>query len=341
MTINYTITKFSNTDGNYSVFLSHSNGEHRWQELTDYLTANGISVKSDKEIRPGAPDFAESIKEMIRDNEIMILLIVDGVITPWMIYELGLAAGLEKKIILFSYDPLSERGNHILEQYGPVISDAEFLVREIKNSFFFAELFEYETADLNKSTFLNTCMQNIDLCSISFHLNGIEEIPKHTYTFGYILLAISRYEKLVNENWDATFCQMTYDNIEDCLCEHDGQPCGLLMAQAYQSPTDVILNKILHNTSVDLSAQLLKITLPFSRQGGVTFKCFVDIHNMDYIQAICSVLKKNHLEDISVSRSAFGNRIYFLLPENAPQGLFEVEAPDGYLNNYLCKGAIQ
>lgn len=340
MKIKYTITKTTNVDGNYSVFLSHSNSETRWQELTDYLTANGIAVKSDKEIRPGAPDFAESIKTMIRNNEIMIMLIVDGVITPWMIYELGLAAGLKKKIILFSYDALNERGNHILEQYGPVITDADFLVREIKNCFFFAELFEYETATLNKSTFLNACMQNIDLCSISFHISGIEEIPKNAYKFGYILLAISRYEKLVNESRHSDICNMTAEEIENGLCEFDGKPCSLLKPQSYTLPTDVILNKILHNTMVDLSTQTLKITLPFNRQSGVTFKCFVDIHNMDYVQDITSMLEKAGLQDISVSCSAFGNRIYFMLPQSALNGLFAVEAPDGYLNNYLCKGAV-
>lgn len=340
MKIKYTITKTTNVDGNYSVFLSHSNGESRWQELTDYLAANGIAVKSDKEIRPGAPDFAESIKTMIRNNEIMIVLIVDGVITPWMIYELGLAAGMEKRIILFSYDPLDERGNHILEEYGPVIRDADFLVREIKNSFFFAELFEYETAALNKSTFLNACIQNIDLCSISFRIPGIEEVPKNAYKFGYILLAISRYEKLVNGSRHSTICNMTGEDIEDGLCEHDGKPCSLLQPQSYIAPTDVILNKILYNITVELSTQTLKITLPFNRQSGVTFKCFVDIHNMDYVQDITSVLEKAGLQDISVSHSAYGNRIYFMLPQSAFHGLFAVEAPDGYLNSYLCKGAV-
>ena len=98
MKIKYTITKTTTVDGNYSVFLSHRNSEAQFQELTDYLAANGISVKSDKEIRPGALDFAESIKAMIRSNEIMIMLIVDGVITPWMIYELGLANATEVAI---------------------------------------------------------------------------------------------------------------------------------------------------------------------------------------------------------------------------------------------------
>ena len=193
MKVKYTITKNTNEGGNYSVFLSHSNNETRWQELASYLKDNGIVVNSDKEIRVGAPDFAESIKSMIRANEITIMLIVDGVMTPWMIYELGLASGLGKKIILFSYDKINERGNHYLAQYGPVIHDVDFLVREIKNSFFFAELFEYETDSLKKTEFLNSCIQNIDLCNISFNIPGIEEVPKNTYKFGYILLAISIY----------------------------------------------------------------------------------------------------------------------------------------------------
>ncbi len=340
MKVRYTITKNTNVGGNYSVFLSHSNNETRWQELLEYLNANGINVKSDKEIRPGAPDFSESIKAMIKNNEITIMLIVDGVITPWMIYELGLASGMGKKIILFSYDKMDERGNHFLEQYGPVITDVEFLVREIKNSFFFAELFEYETANLNKSAFLNSCIQNIDLCNISFSIPGIEEVPKNSYKFGYILLAISRYEKLVNDARLSSICNMTADEICNGVCEFDGKPCSLLKQQSYSAPTDVILNKILHNTSVDLITQTLKITLPFNRQSGVTFKCFVDISNMDYVQDVTSVLEKAGLQDISVSHSAFGNRIYFMLPQSALNGLFAVEAPDGFMNNYLCKGAV-
>ena len=104
--------------------------------------------------------------------------------------------------------------------------------------------------------------------------------------------------------------------------------------------SDVILNKILHNSSVDLVTQTLKITLPFNRQSGVTFKCFVDVSNMDYVQDITSVLEKAGLQDIAVSHSAFGNRIYFMLPQSALNGLFAVEAPDGFTNNYLCKGAV-
>ncbi|MBO5713506.1 MAG: toll/interleukin-1 receptor domain-containing protein [Clostridia bacterium] len=340
MKIKYSITKNNATNGNYSVFLSHSNSENRWQELISSLSTNGINVNSDKEIRPGAPDFAESIKDMIRNNEIMIMLIVDSVITPWMIYELGLASGLGKKIILFSYDKIEERGNHYLEQYGPVINDVDFLVREIKNSFFFAELFEYETANLTKSSFLKSCIQNIDLCNISFNLPGIEEVPKHAYKFGYILLAISRYEKLVNKNRLCTICNMTADEIVNENCEFDGKTCSLLCKQTFSSPTDVILNKILYNSNVDIITQSLKITLPFNRQNGVTFKCFVDIFNMDYVQDVTSVLEKAGLQDISVSHSSFGNRIYFMLPQSSLNGLFAVEAPDGFLNNYLCKGAV-
>ncbi len=340
MKVRYTITKNTNDGGNYSVFLSHSNNETQWTKLASYLNDNGITVESDREIRFGAPDFAESIKAMIRKNEITVMLIVDGVISPWMIYELGLASGLGKKIILFSYDKIEEKGNHYLEQYGPVINDVEFLVREIKNSFFFAELFEYETASLKKSDFLNTCIQNIDLCNISFSIPGIEDIPKNTYKFGYILLAISRYEKLVNENRISTICNMTADDIENGVCEFDGRPCSLLQKQSFATSTDVILNKILHKTSVDFVTQTLKITLPFNKQSGVTFKCFVDIFNMDYVQDVTSALEKAGLLDVSVSHSAFGNRIYFMLPQSALNGLFAVEAPDGFLNNYLCKGAV-
>ena len=199
----------------------------------------------------------------------MVMLLADETFTPWMVYELGLAAGLSKKIILFSFDKVDEKKNHLFEQYGPVIYDVDFLIREVKNSFFFAELFEYETRELNKSAFLKSCIENIDLCSISFKIPGIEEIPRHVYKFGYILLAISRYEKLVNEDRRTDICNMTADEIENGVCELDGMPCSLCVKQSFEDPTDVILNKILYNTSVDPVAQSLKIILPFNRQRGM------------------------------------------------------------------------
>lgn len=340
MKIKYNISKKTNTGGNYPVFLSHSNSDARWGELKDKLIEGGIDVRCDAEIHPGDPDFAEAIKGMIRANDIMVMLLADETFTPWMVYELGLAAGLSKKIILFSFDKVDEKKNHLFEQYGPVIYDVDFLIREVKNSFFFAELFEYETRELNKSAFLKSCIENIDLCSISFKIPGIEEIPRHVYKFGYILLAISRYEKLVNEDRRTDICNMTADEIENGVCELDGMPCSLCVKQSFEDPTDVILNKILYNTSVDPVAQSLKIILPFNRQRGVTFKCFVDVDNMDYVQDIMTVLEKAGLQGIGLSHSAFGNRIYFMLPQSVMNGLFAVEAPDGFLNNYLCKGAV-
>jgi hypothetical protein len=29
-----------------------------------------------------------------------------------------------------------------------------------------------------------------------------------------------------------------------------------------------------------------------------------------------------------------------MLPQSVMNGLFAIEAPDGFINNYLCKGAI-
>lgn len=118
---------------------------------------------------------------MIRENEILLVAVKDAVITPWMVYEIGLAAGLGKKILMFSRTPVDENSNHLFGQYGPVITDMAVLVHEIKNSFFFVDLFDYETETFKKSAFLNACMQNIDICRLSFAIPGIEEIPKNSY----------------------------------------------------------------------------------------------------------------------------------------------------------------
>ena len=341
MKIQYEINKLSNGDSNYSIFLSHSNADKSWLEAADYLEKEGIKVVSDAEIEPGNPDFSQCIKNMIRDNEIVVTVLHDRSLTPWMVYELGIAAGLGKKIILYSKDPVDESANHLFGQYGPVISDLKILTHEVKNGFFFADLFEYETQQLNKSAFLNACMGHINICTLSFKVPGIEEIPKNTYRFGYILLAVSRYEKLGQQQSRATdICNMTAEEIHDGKCNIDGEPCSLCRGQTFDSPTDVILGKLLYNCHVDLSRQSIRVTIPYNEKRGVTFKCFVDVDNIDYVQDIMTVLEKAGLYGIGVSHSVVGNRIYFMLPQSVMNGLFVVEAPDGFLNNYLCKGAV-
>lgn len=340
MKIKYEVKKLNDSGSNYTVFMSHANSHDDWRVLAEELKGSGIEVISDGEIKPGAPDFAISIKNMIRENEIMLVVVKDETLTPWMVYEIGIAAGMGKKILIYSRTSVTESNNHLFAQYGPVITDINVLVHEIKNSFFFADLFEYETSSLKKSAFLNACMTNIDICRLTFQLPGIEDIPKTVYRFGYILLSVARYEKLVNESRINTLCNMTAEEITDLKCPIDGAPCSLCNAQNYDCPTDVILNKILYNCRVDLAKQKLTVTLPFNKLRGVTFKCFVDVDNMDYVQDIMLLLRKAGLYGIGVSHSAMGNRIYFMLPQSAMNGLFAVEAPDGFVNNYMCKGAV-
>ena len=340
MKIKYTLKKLNNANNSYTIFLSHSNADEAWKSVVGELEESGIKVYSDGGIKPGDPDFAVSIKNMIRDNEIMLVIIKDEKITSWMVYEIGIAAGIGKKILMYSDTPVNITSNHLFGQYGPVITDISVLIHEIKNSYFFADLFDYETKILNKSDFLNACMKNIDICKLSFNIPGIEEIPKNVYRFGYILLSVSRYEKLNNETRLKNICNKTAEEIIDLNCNLDNLPCSLCCEQRFESATDVILNKILYNCSVDLTKQVLNVTLPFNRLRGVTFKCFVDVSNMDYVQDIMVLLEKAGLYDIGVSHSALGNRIYFMLPQSAMDGLFAIEAPDGFMNNYLCKGAI-
>ena len=133
---------------------------------------------------------------------------------------------------------------------------------------------------------------------------------------------------------------MTAEEITEGKCNIDGEPCSLCSGQTYDSPTDVILHKILHTCHVDLSTQTLHINIPYNEKRGVTFKCFVDVDNMDYVQDIMTILEKSGLSGIGVSHSVLGNRVYFLMPQSVMNGLFVVEAPDGFLNNYLCKGAV-
>ena len=192
MKIKYDISKVSSGDNNYSIFLSHSNADKSWLEVAEYLEQEGIKVVSDAEIEPGDPDFSQCIKRMIRDNEIVVTVIHDNSLTSWMVYELGIAAGLGKKIIFYSKEPVNEADNYLYGQYGPVINDLKVLAHEVKNGFFFADLFQYETHKLKKSEFLNACMVNINICRLSFKITGLEEIPKNVYRFGYILLSVAR-----------------------------------------------------------------------------------------------------------------------------------------------------
>lgn len=336
----YVINKLY-TDGNkYEVFISHSNAKTNWIDFAKQLESHGIKVVSDKDIKAGTLDFANEIKKMIFKTEITILYVDDEVITPWMDYELGLATGLGKKIFLFSNKQVHESRRYLFKRYGPVFTNVEDLANEIKKSFFFSDLFEYESDKISKNDFLNSCMANIDICTLSFDLDGIDNIPVSAYRFGYILLAVARYEKENDLLNNCTICRMNGQEIEDGKCFLDNKLCSRCYKQRFENPTDTILNKILYNSNINLTTQKITFTIPFNKQLGVTFKCFVDVNDADYVSNIVEILEKAGLTGIGVSDSACGNRIYFMLPKSHRLGLFEITAPDGFLNNYLCKGAV-
>ena len=341
MAIKYTISRIANEKSKYRIFLSHSNKNDKWLEIKDLLTKNNIDIASDQGIDPGSPDFAQVIKEMIKKNEVVVVFLDQYTFSSWVGYELGLAAGLQKKIFLYSSEPFAEGNNkkYYIEQFGPIINDPYELIDRIKTSFFFADLFEYETSKLKKETFLNACVSNIDICEISFNIFGIGDIPLDAYQFGYILLSLSRYEKLESDRSDK-ICGMTAGEIENGCCYLDGMPCSLCEKQVFSGATDTILNKLLYKSRVDHAAQTLSFILPFNEKRGVTFKCFVDIYDMDYLDDFVLLLKNAGVQDLGVSHSAAGNRVYFMLPKSVRNGLFSVEAPDGFFNNYICKGAI-
>ena len=338
----YSISRIANEKNKYRVFLSHSNANKDWLTVKDALMQRDIEIQSDQMIDPGSPDFAQVIKQMIEQNEVVIVFLDKYNLSSWVGYELGLAAGLKKNIFLFSFSPFPEedKKKHYIEQFGPIIYDIDELATKIKTSFFFADLFEYETEKLKKEMFLNACVSNIDLCEISFNLLGISDIPPEAYQFGYILLSLSRYEKLVNDDRMKNLCGMTAGEITNGCCYLDEEPCSLCDAQTFSDATDIILNKLLYKSRVDLSSQTLSFVLPFNKKRGVTFKCFVDIHDMDYLDDFLLLLRNAGVQDLGISHSASGNRVYFLLPRSVRNGLFTVEAPDGFFNNYICKGAI-
>lgn len=342
MRIDYKLTKVQDEQGKTPVFLSHANRDENWRDIAADLRARGVPCKSDRNLNPGDKDFAQEIKKMISDAHVMIVLPYNGKFTPWIAFELGYAEGLGKRIFVYDEHYVkSDNEGYAFKKYGPVYTDAYKLAAEVRSSLFYADVFEYETSDVRKADFKKECLEHIDILKVQLPLPGIRSIPKTVYRFGYILLALGRYEILDGVDRRTDICY-TKGTPLTCGCYKDGKGCSLARTQEWETAANVILNKIVYNCSVDRFSgdEQLTVTLPFHRKRGVTFKCFVDLADPDYTEDVVPLLEAAGLTDIGVSYSANGNRIYFMLPPNPRKGVFEVKAPDGPKNNYICKGAI-
>lgn len=137
--MSYKIEKWDEGQKNkYVVFLSHSSADKDWYKIRDFLIENGIGCECDSDINVGSRDFAEVIHSMIIKREIFLLYVTnEQSLTPWVLYELGIACGLGKKIILCTNATVETEGNYFFRKFGPVIYQSDKLIDEIKNGFFF------------------------------------------------------------------------------------------------------------------------------------------------------------------------------------------------------------
>ena len=126
MKIKYDIQKVHDSGEIFSVFLSHASADKSWDTIVPELRDKGkILCISDTKLQPGDQEFAQTITRMIKENDVFVLLLADGKLTEWMYFELGLAAGFEKKIVIFSQKPVEENTNYFFRRYGPVITDVD------------------------------------------------------------------------------------------------------------------------------------------------------------------------------------------------------------------------
>ena len=323
--------------GKFVVFLSHSSADKGWRKFRDDLAELGVRCECDSDIDAGASDFAETIRKMILQREVFLLYLTgESTLTQWVLYELGIAAGQGKKIILCSDEAIDAHGNYFFEKFGPIIYDRQKLLEEIKSGFFFADLFTHESKQLSKAAYVEEYLGNIEICDLSIDIPHIQELPKSVFRFGYILLGVGLY-------WDGNLtmpqkrCRKTAKVLsDDCRCV--SKDCVCPFYAPTDRVTDVTLNKLLYNCH--LSESTLKVKLPFHRMAGVTFKMFMDLTDGDYAKDAMRILNEAGMYDVSLSHSANGNRVYFMLKKQPMNGIFEAIAPDGCINNYLCAGTI-
>ena len=123
----------------HKVFLSYSHGESEWaKEFAKAISDRGVQVWLDQfEVKAGEP-ISEAIEKGLRESDLFVVLIdPDNVKTPSLLFELGAAIGMGKRVVAIvpkDFDPsrlpLPLRTRRFLVKGSPNLTASELIDAE-------------------------------------------------------------------------------------------------------------------------------------------------------------------------------------------------------------------
>ena len=319
------------------VFISYNRvDKEHLNNLINNLKKNGIEQWHDEHIEDHDDNFIATIHKKILESRVGVLICTKNALeSKWITYEIGLFKGLKKPVVCFFPTKKDKKAKpSILREY-ECADNYEELVGQIKKLFHYRDWLSSKTINSGK-------LGSAELC-LTF---GTKTLKKEHLRFGCLIVTLSRYGDRKKTNEEKCLFTGKQRVEKRCTKSDNGHDCAWLADIDLDEFPDVIIqNQIIEGTIHDIDDSgtwQVKYILPIPDNYGLTFKCFVDVLNEDYvnnhhIMKILSAMDKG-FSKVDLSASAEGNRIYFLLNEDIEQHLICIQdkfVPE-ITNNYLC-----
>jgi hypothetical protein len=340
------------------VFISYAKNKNERDKLMETLKNNGITCWADSRIEAHEDDYLRKIIDNIKNNGVGVLICTEEILSSeFVAYELGLLRSFNKPVICYFPEGTNKfELPSMLDGY-PIVYTLKDLISHIREQFYFKDLLINDNVRNKK---IQDNVRNKKIQAVALHLNFTETtLKREALQFGCILVSLSCFGSLCNDKGDMhpeDKCLFTNGtrNEKECVRNNDRDCAGLADLNIEDFPETVILNHILTGNTLELNEGywIAKYVLPVQANHGLTFKCFVDVNEQVLSKYdltkydVKTRLERNGFHDVSLSGSAEGNRIYFLLPEpieDKEKRLTCVRDPivTCILNNYLCPICLQ
>ena len=315
------------------IFISYCHKDKdKFDEIINYLNGK-VNVLSDLLIESGTENFIEKIKSMIFKSTCGVL-IVNVELSPWVLFEIGMFVAQKKDIILYGEGKVPA----ILSHYKRVYSKDQ-LLNEVINKKLFSDLLENESPVLSIEDYNKEILNKLSYVNLKIYMRGLENLPKNSFEFSYIIPGIYKSEDVNVEN--KFICYKNGADLSDsgCTCYQKHGACPYSEnAKSERNLSTVILNKIYN--AATYNNEYVEYIIPVSKETGVTFKCFVDIKDFTIKETLINILYESGIISVNESNSGVSDRIYFTIPKKPLKGCFKNFNKAGFHNNYFCPGVL-
>ena len=339
---NFSIKKLSAEEmARIGVFISYSHlDDEKCNSLIQTLEKNKFNVLSDKLISAGTKNFHEVIRRMLVNSTCGVMLYDGNQVTPWVNFEIGVLEGLGKDIIVFTFGGDTSALPDYLRKYYAT-SDVGELMEIVKTKKLFSDIFKGESHQLTRENFLKEILNKLGYVYLRLKISGISKIDPAAFKFRYLITGLFKLEKETEER-DRDFCAKNYVDLSTCCCRAYKKygRCAYAEFTLPENCSDIVtLNKVYEAQNV-YDNDIVEFLIPVNLEFGTTFKCFVDILDVNKKKEIIGALVNAQIIKYDESGSGVGGRIYFTLPAKEDEGLFQVIDERNIDNNYLCPGVV-